>query len=179
MATDTYTAKEAGDLLAYGRSAQKATNRFRHWRQAGILPPAGRDRGGKLAAFRFERAQVAAAAVLFWIHDNAGIQRPEQLRGLFDILANPREGGSMALIDAVLEDIEQDGAPVLIITRWINPQAQVGLSFEVRLQGEIDLPIIAPGDNWQPVQDCTLSLAPLLDSFTAPVVVPFPVAGNA
>ena len=101
------------------------------------------------------------------------------MRGLYDQLTLPRPGGDTAQIDLILGDIERDGTPALLVTRWANPAGEVATSFTVILSHEFDWPIVAPGDEWEPIQDGALSLAPLLDSFTAPVVVPFPTAGNA
>ncbi|MGE0828049.1 MAG: hypothetical protein AB7O04_01695 [Hyphomonadaceae bacterium] len=173
MKAEGFTATEAGELLAFGREAAEATGRIRRWRMAGLLPPAGQDIGGRCAAFRFDKAQIAVAAVAFWAFDHAGIERREHLAGLITMLSHPRPGGEMALIDAILTDIEQDGSPVVVLTRWINPKGETGLTFEVRLTHELDRPIIAPGDEFQPIMDGVLSLAPLLDSFVGATVIPF------
>jgi hypothetical protein len=178
MNRDTVSAKEVGELLAFGRTAAQATHRIRHWTNTGILTPIGREPGGKTAAHVYDKAVAAIACVLFWLHDRAGlpatgVASSGHLRGIFVMFSKARPGADRPLIDAVLQDIESDGSPVMVVTQWINPEGETGHTFEVRLTDELDRPIIAPGDEWQPIFDGVLSLSPLLTPFLERTIVPF------
>jgi hypothetical protein len=176
--TDKVTAAEAAQLMAFGADAAKTTrltHLIRTWTQAGILSPVGRGPGGQKAPFLYERSVAAVATIMLWLRDRAGVTDHRHLIGLATMLSTARPGADMALIDAILTEIERDGdePPVLLLTVWGNPAGEFATSFVVVLAGEYENEIAGPGPEWAPVFDGVVSLAPLLSAFVERVIVPF------
>lgn len=147
------------------RSPDTAMRRVQRWVKAGLLPPP--------EDWRAERSTVAAALVLFELHDRGGVRSRDTLRRLFDHLTT----GEAPLVDKLLADAEE-GHPVLILTHWGSPDGQSVASFVFRLTADLDDPIMAPGDEWEPLTEGVLSLAPLFDKLLDSTVLPFRKAAH-
>lgn len=130
------------------------------WVRSGLIPAP--------ADWEAERRTVAAVAVLAALHDTAGIRNRDHLAQLFDRLT----AGEAPLIDALLADAAE-GSPVLVLTHWLSIDGRAATSFVFRLTADLDEPILAPGDDWEPTLEGVLSLAPLFDKLIESSVVPF------
>lgn len=141
------------------RDPDSVTRRAAAWVRSGIIPARGWD---------CERQTVAIASVLFELYDRGGVRSRDMLRALFDKLAE----GEPALIDRIIEDA-REGSPALVLTHWGTPDGRAATSFVVRLTSALDEPIMAPGDEWEPLLEGVLSLAPLFDKLIDSAVLPF------
>lgn len=157
----------AAVLAGPGRAPDTALRRIHVWAKAGLIP-ADRVGEGQRAGWEFDRQTVAIAAVLFELYDRGGVRSRSMLRGLFDKLA----AGQPSLIDRIIEDA-REGSPVLVLTHWATADGRAATSFVVRLTAELDEPITAPSDEWEPLLEGVLSLAPLFDKMLDSAVVPF------
>lgn len=157
--------KGAAKVLAGpGRDPGAAMRRIHAWAKAGLIPA---DRVGDTlkAGWEFDRQTVAIARIAFELYDHGGVRNATMLRALFDKLA------AGDLIDRIIEDA-RDGTPVLILTHWGTPDGRAATSFVVRLTSQLDEPIMAPGDDWEPMFEGVLSLAPLFNKLIESTVVP-------
>lgn len=115
-----------------------------------------------------ERRTLAAVAVLGELHDRAGIRSRDHLAQIFGRLT----AGEAPLIDALIADA-REGSPVLVLTHWEALDGRSATSFVFKLTADLDNPILAPGDEWHPMLEGVLSLAPLFDKLIDASVVPF------
>ncbi len=164
---ETVTAKGAGQVLAGpSMTASEATGRFRRWQMAGIIPTVGRSGDSAQAAFLFDQAAPAIGAVLFWAHDLAGITDRSDLAGLWRNFANPHHENGLPAIDHVLAEVMAGREPVFIMTRWGSARTgQVVTTASLRFDDERSRPIEGPGEEFTPIADIVLELAPLLERF--------------
>ncbi|MBN8606233.1 MAG: hypothetical protein J0L81_04885 [Caulobacterales bacterium] len=170
MDTKVNTKGAAAVLAGPGRAPNAAMRRVHVWAKAGLIP-ADRVGDGEKAGWEFERQTIAIAAVLFELYDRGGVRSHGMLRALFDKLAS----GEPALIDRIIEDA-REGTPVLVLTHWGTADGRAATSFVVRLTSALDEPNLAPGDEWEPLLEGVLSLAPLFDKLIESSVVPFKAA---
>lgn len=174
---ETVKASEAGAVLAGpGMSEAFATERFRRWQSQGIIPPVGRagERRDGRDAFLFDQAAPAVAAVLFWAHDFAGLTDRDTLASFWRYLAQPHDPAGVPPIDHVLAEVADGRAPVLVLTRWGNPQTgEIQTTAALRFDDEYERPIEGPSPDFDPIADIVLELAPLLERFIGGNVVPF------
>ncbi len=157
-------ARKTDVLKGPQRDPDSVTRRYAVWIRTGILPETDPRR---------ERETVAAATIIFELYDRGGVRDRRLLRGLFDKLM----AGEPSLIDRIVADADE-GSPVLVITHWGSLDGRAATSFVVRLTAELDEPIMAPSDNWEPMLEGVLSLAPLFDKLIDSTVVPFPKAAD-
>lgn len=143
------------------RSADTLMKRVQRWVKAGLIPAP--------ADWEAERRTLAAAVILFELYDHAGVRSRDMLGQIFDRLT----AGEAPLVDALLSDAV-DGSPVLVLTHWLSIDGRAATSFVFRLTADLDEPIVAPGDEWEPTLEGVLSLAPVLDKLIDAAVVPFP-----
>jgi hypothetical protein len=171
---ETLTAKGAGEVLAGpAMSASEATGRVRRWQMAGIIPTVGQQPDGR-AAFLFDQAAPAIAAVLFWAHDHAGIIDRPTLATFWRFLADPHHEHCVPAIDHVLAEVMAGGAPVLVLTRWGNATTgEVLTTTALRFDDEYERPIASPAPCFEVLADIVLELAPLLERFVGSNVMPF------
>jgi len=141
------------------RSPDTAMKRVQRWVKAGLIP-APADWGS-------ERQTLAAAVVLFELHDRAGVRNRDHLRQLFDRLT----AGEAPLVAALIADAVE-GSPVLVLTHWVTIDGRAATSFVFELTADLDEPIVAPGNEWEPTLEGVLSLAPLFDKLIDSRVVP-------
>lgn len=146
------------------RDPDSVTRRAAAWVRSGIIPALD---------WNCERQTVAIATVLFELYDRGGVRSRDMLRALFDKLAT----GEPALIDRIIEDA-REGTPVLVLTHWGTADGRAATSFHVKLTASLDEPILAPGDEWEPLLEGVLSLAPLFDKLIESSVVPFSKASR-
>lgn len=142
------------------RSPDTNMRRYQRWVALNLLPAA--------TDWRAERGAFAAALILFELHDRGGVRSRDTLRRLFDLLTT----GDAPLVDALLADAEE-GHPVLILTHWGTEDGGSVASFVFRLTADLDDPIMAPGDEWEPLTEGVLSLAPLFDKLLDSTVLRF------
>ncbi len=175
MKRDTVTAKGAGEVLAGpSMTASEATGRFRRWQMAGIIPAVGRTNESKQAAFLFDQAAPAIAAVLFWAHDLAGITDRADLVSLWRHFAEPHHEHGVPAIDHVLTEVMAGREPLFIMTRWGNTRTgEVVTTASLRFDDERTRAIVGPGRHFDAIADIVLELAPLLERFVGSNVMPF------
>lgn len=141
-------------------SPDTAMKRVQRWVKAGLIPAP--------TDWEAERRTLAAAVILFALHDRGGVRSRDHLSQIFDRLT----AGEAPLVDALIADAAE-GSPVLVLTHWANVDGRAATSFVFRLTADLDEPILAPSDDWEPTLEGVLSLAPLFDKMLDSAVVPF------
>lgn len=159
------TAEAAAALARPGFTMHQARGWIHRCAAAGIIPPLGKTGNSRLSPWEFDRETVQIAAVLRELFDGAHIQDAERLRTAYTVLASARREDGRSLIAHVMDDVERDGDPVMVVTIWRHISGAWMTSFVVRLTAEHDVPIIAPGELWEPAFDGVLKLAPVLHRF--------------
>ncbi len=172
---ETVTAKGAGDVLAGPRmTASENTGRIRRWQMAGIIPTVGRSGDGSQAAFLFDQAAPAIAAVLFWVHDHAGITGRTDLASLWRNFAEPHHAHGTPAIDLVLAEVRAGHEPIFIMSRFGNAKTgEIVTKASLRFHDERARPIEYPGSDFELIADIWLELAPLLERFVGNNVMDF------
>lgn len=165
-------ASGAGEMLAGlgpgGLDAEQATSRVRRWRAAGVIPAWGEDRAGRTSPFFFTMGQCAIVAVMFALHDRAGIVDAPHLKRLYDALSRDSDGrpGDL-IIDRLLADIEAGNAPELWVFTWKHRvTGKEVTTVHPRFEHELTtVGVRPPGRGFEPVLEGRLPLAPILARF--------------
>lgn len=143
----TFAASEiaaAGEAAGLDRAA--TLHAARRYGRFGVIGTACRDASmGPNSAYRHTLEQAAIALILCAVNQRAEITDSRRLNALCAHL-NEDSGGGWPLIRRVLDDIADDGEPLLGVAVCALRSGPPTTVFAVRLTDETDIPIERPAD---------------------------------